>query len=62
MQRLRSFMKSWPHSVYSDSQQVHVCVCVCVGREPGAAPDVTQLGEERSTELSALVNNFILRR
>jgi hypothetical protein len=41
---------------------VAVCVCVPAGREPGAAPDVTQLGEERSTELSALVNNFILRR
>lgn len=37
------------------------CVC-CAGREPGASPAVSQLGEERSTELSALVNNFILRR
>lgn len=44
-----------------------LCSCVHVyrvlsGREPGAAPEVAQLGEERSTELSALVNNFILRR
>lgn len=40
---------------------LHFC-SVLPGREPGAAPEVTQLGEERSTELSALVNNFILRR
>ena len=39
-----------------------MCVCVCAGREPGAPQDEAALGEERSAELSALVNNFILRR
>ena len=32
------------------------------GREPGAPPAAVALGEERSTELSSLVNQFILRR
>lgn len=31
-------------------------------REPGASDSEVALGEERSTELSTLVNNFILRR
>jgi hypothetical protein len=35
---------------------------ILAGREPGAAPAVTELGEERSHELSSLVNQFILRR
>lgn len=32
------------------------------GREPGAPVEAAQLGEERSSELSSLVNAFILRR
>lgn len=62
-----AFCHQWSNAVNTCSW---VCVyvlsrvvfCCSSGREPGAAPEVTQLGEERSTELSALVNNFILRR
>lgn len=32
------------------------------GREPNSTADEAQLGEERSSELSAIVNEFILRR
>eukprot|EP00775_Hariotina_reticulata_P012633 gene12633-12762_t len=35
---------------------------ILAGREPGVAADVAALGEERSAELSRLVNQFILRR
>ncbi len=32
------------------------------GREPDATEEVVAKGAERSSELSAIVNNFILRR
>ena len=35
---------------------------ILAGREPGAPEDAAVLGEARSSELSSLVNNFILRR
>ena len=35
---------------------------ILAGREPGAAPEVAALGSERAGELSAVVNQFILRR
>eukprot|EP00879_Flechtneria_rotunda_P033920 GHRR01037826.1.p3 GENE.GHRR01037826.1~~GHRR01037826.1.p3 ORF type:complete len:100 (+),score=15.83 GHRR01037826.1:312-611(+) len=40
----------------------HTVPLHAAGREPGTAPEVAALGEARSSELSALVNNFILRR
>lgn len=61
-------LASFPCNHCSASVALWCCLLCCLfawclaGREPGAAPDVSQLGEERSTELSALVNNFILRR
>lgn len=35
---------------------------ILAGREPGASDAEVQLGNERSEELSAFVNQFILRR
>lgn len=35
---------------------------ILAGREPGASEAEAQRGQERSAELSALVNGFILRR
>ena len=35
---------------------------ILLGREPDAAEEAVRLGQERSEELSALVNDFILRR
>lgn len=35
---------------------------ILAGREPGAPPEVLALGEDRSAQLSATVNAFILRR
>ena len=35
---------------------------ILLGREPDAAEEAVGLGQERSEELSALVNDFILRR
>ena len=35
---------------------------ILAGREPGATDLEVERGEERSTELSAIVNHFILRR
>ena len=35
---------------------------ILAGREPGASPEQTCLGEERSAELSGIVNTFIMRR
>eukprot|EP00195_Chlamydomonas_chlamydogama_P012357 CAMPEP_0202906302 /NCGR_PEP_ID=MMETSP1392-20130828/38231_1 /ASSEMBLY_ACC=CAM_ASM_000868 /TAXON_ID=225041 /ORGANISM="Chlamydomonas chlamydogama, Strain SAG 11-48b" /LENGTH=1035 /DNA_ID=CAMNT_0049594745 /DNA_START=120 /DNA_END=3227 /DNA_ORIENTATION=+ len=35
---------------------------ILAGREPGASDEEVELGNERSMQLSALVNNFILRR
>ncbi|CAG9464127.1 unnamed protein product [Pedinophyceae sp. YPF-701] len=35
---------------------------ILAGREPGAPDDVAELGRKRTEELSALVNQFILRR
>lgn len=35
---------------------------ILASREPGASPEVLKKGEERSEELSGIVNDFILRR
>jgi hypothetical protein len=35
---------------------------ILAAREPGASPEEVSLGQERSAQLSALVNVFILRR
>src|SRR5436305_1304669 len=35
---------------------------ILAGREPGASPEQRGRGAERSAELSAIVNEFILRR
>lgn len=35
---------------------------IVAGREPDASEEVVAKGAERSSELSAIVNNFILRR
>ena len=35
---------------------------ILASREPGASAEVLQKGEQRSEELSSIVNDFILRR